>query len=292
MSSTSMRWPCLTRIGRSNATVPMSQTPQYRSQLGEDTLLHRTFFASPAWDCRGLNRRCHPHPPSYLELGANDGVSMSNTYFFEESLGWNGMLIEALPKYCDKMANSRCQAGRNVVACGAVCTSAGETELVSMDAMSGVPSMDMYPNQIDAWKNHAPNNPEWQRRVQVPCAPLSSLLARGGLHRRRIDLFSLDVEGSELHVLNTLDWNLFRFGVLILEISCIDDPRGPLQNRTRDLLRAKGYSFLMRHRMDEIWGDLSVDWVRDGAQKINGGTPQFPQPCMRKKPRPWHHGYV
>lgn len=90
----------------------------------------------------------------------------------------------------------------------------------------------------------------------------------------------LDVEGAELHVLHTLDWETFRFGVLIMEISCIDDPRGPLQNQTRALLRSKGYSFLHRHSLDEVWGDESLDWVRAGALKLNGGRPQSPQPCM------------
>ena len=30
----------------------------------------------------------------FIELGANDGVSQSNTYYFEKNNKWNGILIE------------------------------------------------------------------------------------------------------------------------------------------------------------------------------------------------------
>ena len=35
---------------------------------------------------------------SYVELGANDGVNQSNTYFFEKNLDWKGVLVEPIEK--------------------------------------------------------------------------------------------------------------------------------------------------------------------------------------------------
>ena len=32
----------------------------------------------------------------FIEVGANDGYSMSNTYYLEKILGWQGVLIEAV----------------------------------------------------------------------------------------------------------------------------------------------------------------------------------------------------
>ena len=140
--------------------------------------------------------------------------------------------------------------------------------------------MGMYETHLDMKINAK----RMQGREVIPCAPMNALLSKAGLHRRRIDLFSLDVEGAELHVLNTIDWSTFRFGVLILEISCIDDPRGPLQNQTRALLWSKGYTFIKRHNIDEIWGDMSLEYVRNGALKLNGGVPQRPMACGQYKP--------
>ena len=34
---------------------------------------------------------------TYVEIGANDGLHMSNSYFFERYLGWRGMCVEANP---------------------------------------------------------------------------------------------------------------------------------------------------------------------------------------------------
>ena len=291
--NTAMRWPCLSNLkGHFDAgPLTIDKGRLYRSQIGEDALLYAAFFNTSEFDCRASPSSCKPHPPAYLELGANNGVSMSNSYFFEEALGWHGLLIEAEPKYCDQIVNSRCakerawrgpEGIRNVLACGAVCKASdgGSVELVKMDAMSGVPSMGMYETHLDMKINAK----RMQGREVIPCAPMNALLSKAGLHRRRIDLFSLDVEGAELHVLNTIDWSTFRFGVLILEISCIDDPRGPLQNQTRALLWSKGYTFIKRHNIDEIWGDMSLEYVRKGALKLNGGVPQRPMACGQYKP--------
>ena len=49
----------------------------------------------------------------------------------------------------------------------------------------------------------------------MPCAPLGDWL--GLLRVGHVDLFSLDVEGAELLVLETLDWSRFSVGLMIVE---------------------------------------------------------------------------
>src|SRR5258708_39074986 len=41
---------------------------------------------------------------TFIEAGANDGITQSNTYWFERFRGWRGVLIEAVP---DKAAECR-----------------------------------------------------------------------------------------------------------------------------------------------------------------------------------------
>ena len=80
-------------------------------------------------------------------------------------------------------------------------------------------------------------------------------------------------------MLSTLDWGSFRFGVLLIEINCWNYngytpyngkivPAPSDHNRTRALLREHGYSYITRHSMDEIWGDLRLPWVRHGARRL------------------------
>ena len=42
--------------------------------------------------------------------------------------------------------------------------------------------------------------------VRVPCTGLGKLLRQAGV--TKVDLLSLDVEGAELTVLNTMDWDI------------------------------------------------------------------------------------
>jgi len=51
----------------------------------------------------------------------------------------------------------------------------------------------------------------------VWCFPLSSLLAAMN-HSKRIDYFALDVEGSELNILQGLPWDKLQFGVIQVNI--------------------------------------------------------------------------
>jgi len=46
-------------------------------------------------------------PGICLECGAADGVNLSSTKFFEESLGWRSINIEALPRYFDLLVKNR-----------------------------------------------------------------------------------------------------------------------------------------------------------------------------------------
>ena len=273
-----MRWPCLDRFNVSapsaNEIITAFASSRKFSQMGEDTLLHRNFFSSSEWNCRNKSagKRCHPHPPTYLELGANNGVAMSNTFFFEQTLGWQGLLIEGVPNHCDRLVHSRCpkQAG-NVIACGAVCKAehGGAVDYFDMDAMSGAVQMGTPEQHLRAWSKHQPHNPKWGQKIRVPCAPLSAIASRAGLRNRRVDLFSLDVEGSEFQVLSTIDANTFRFGLLVIEIPCWNNHENPVEHRrTRALLSDQGYAYITRHKMVEFWGDLRLDWVRRGATTL------------------------
>ena len=43
----------------------------------------------------------------FIELGGNDGVTQSNTYYFEKFRGWHGLLIEPILHQYFKCKNNR-----------------------------------------------------------------------------------------------------------------------------------------------------------------------------------------
>ena len=42
----------------------------------------------------------------FIEMGANDGVNQSNSFYYDKSLGWNGVLVEPTHKF-DSLINNR-----------------------------------------------------------------------------------------------------------------------------------------------------------------------------------------
>lgn len=66
-----------------------SQT--YYAQYGEDRILNRIF---------------NKQTGCCVEVGGFDGVTGSNTYFFER-LGWNCLVVEPMPEFCRKIKAAR-----------------------------------------------------------------------------------------------------------------------------------------------------------------------------------------
>ncbi|CAF1510254.1 unnamed protein product [Adineta ricciae] len=94
--------------------------------------------------------------------------------------------------------------------------------LVEGNAVAGdIKSMD------ESFKNAFHKHSKQIQRV--PCAPIGTYLSAMGI--THIDFFSLDVEGAELSVLLTMDWNIHVHYLLIENSSKIPNITDLLQNR-------------------------------------------------------------
>ena len=66
-------------------TVTISVDHLYKAQFGEDRILWQVFRRRPSG--------------YFIEVGAYDGVTLSNTYFLEQ-MGWCGLLVEPILPLC------------------------------------------------------------------------------------------------------------------------------------------------------------------------------------------------
>ena len=85
-----------------------------------------------------------------------------------------------------------------------------------------------------------------QRTLQsIACLPLTDILGRHVGDHYYFDFFSLDVEGDEFDVLITLDFQKYKFGIILVECGV-----GTLLKNllVRSLLESNGYKFMMEHR--------------------------------------------
>lgn len=167
---------------------------------------------------------------TYIEIGAYDGVSLSNSLFFEQ-IGWKGMLVEAHPDLVDACRKSRPDASVVHAALGekdgGKVTFSMVRGSVGLDTLSFVSTNDRHRRRIEA--NHGRIE-----IVDVPARNLESLLAESGI--REVDWISVDVEGAELDVLKGAGLNRFRPKIILVE-----DNSGGVDTSVTDYLDQFGY---------------------------------------------------
>jgi FkbM family methyltransferase len=161
----------------------ISMEGQYFSQFGEDK-----------WIVDNLH---YPLNGIFVDVGASDGISGNNTYFFEK-IGWQGLCIDADPSHHASLKENR----RLVETC-AVSSVRGEVEF--------------YRHNTDStWSGIYPRGEDYTP-IKVQSRTLEDLL---GLHDiDKIDLLDIDVEGSEIDVWNSFDPELYQPEVVIIEYS-------------------------------------------------------------------------
>lgn len=192
---------------------------------------------------------CNKTGGTFVELGALDGKRFSNTKFFDDFLGWSGVLIEANPHSSELVKKNR-QNPKNIIFAEGVC-SEGQS---SMDfEISGDPAVSGNPNTMsDTFKKHWHNGQ--QNTISVPCRSLSAQLKIFMDHSEadHIDFFSLDVEGGELAVLKTFNFDVPVHAFLV-EMDGSDKQK---DEDVRQLLKKNGYSRSRKgafNNRNEVW---------------------------------------
>jgi FkbM family methyltransferase len=149
----------------------------------------------------------------FLELGAADGFSDSNTYVLEKRYGWRGICIEPHPELFDALVNRykrSCTCVPLAVDCerGSVeFVLAGQTSGLLTDESDNSPTRR--PHQIKAARARG-------RIKVVEALPLHELLDKHGAPPV-VDYFSFDVEGLETRILRNFPFNRYTFLAITIE---------------------------------------------------------------------------
>jgi len=158
----------------------------------------------------------------FVEAGANDGVSQSNTLFFEKHSGWSGLLIEPV-----QYLAAQCQINRpNCTTVNAALVpfdfGKDEIEMWTCGLMSFVEgSFKTSEEATSHLKTSQVCGQPKPERVRVPTRPLSALLDE--FHLPRVDLLSLDVEGFEASALRGIDFERHYIEWILVEARYRDD---------------------------------------------------------------------
>lgn len=163
----------------------------------------------------------------FVEFGAADGISGSNTYLLEKNYGWKGILAEPARTWHEALRRNRC----SVIDCRCVWRQSGaqidflETDWPLLSTASEFRDSDEHGFYR---KNEA-------SRYKVETVSLNDLLEQNKAPER-IDYLSLDTEGSELSILSAFDFSKYRIEVITCEHNFSSE-----RTLIQQLLKSKGY---------------------------------------------------
>lgn len=145
----------------------------------------------------------------FVEAGALDGLFMSNTKILED-LGWRGLLVEPSHK-----AVLKCRKNRKAIV--------EECALVSKEHHGKLVPGDFYFDGEDgmgAWSG-IHKNPYGLKSIKlVSACALEALFDKHSI--KKVDFFSLDVEGYELEVLKGIDFDRVDITYILIEVNLKD----------------------------------------------------------------------
>ena len=196
------------------------------SECGQDKIVKDTFFKNQ-------------EDGFFVEIGAFDGLQGSNCYHFERFMNWKGIAIEASPTQFNKLKKNRnCQL-QNVALSSIKKTVEFYEVTEGFTQMSGINNVN-YQNSFNRIINKSKSK---INKIKINSIPFSEIIPNNQI----IDLVSIDIEGNEFEVLNSIDYDIYEIKVIILENNI------PEKLNYLKFFTEKNYSYYDRVGMDEIY---------------------------------------
>lgn len=179
----------------------------------------------------------------FLEIGASDGILLSNSYILEKNLNWNGICVEVIPYKFEQLKKNR----KCICVNKAIFSKSNEKVKFSIhkygeyreDGISGITSF------LDKHKEKVLKH---ETQIDVETLSLNDLLTINNAPNF-IEYLSLDTEGTELEILKSNDFNKYNFGFISIEHNNIEIRRREIKN----LLIKNNYKFFGSKNADDFY---------------------------------------
>lgn len=175
----------------------------------------------------------------FIDIGAHDGISLSNTKFLEE-IGWDGICIEPHPNVFKKLIeNRKCQSVN--------CAIWNEDTTVNFLSLSGYTEMlsgiyesydpRHYQRILNELSVHGGNS----EMIKINANKFESIV-----DVTKIDFLSIDTEGSELQILEQIDFNKYNIKAICVENNFFE-------KKFDDFFKSRGYELYTKVFIDYIY---------------------------------------
>lgn len=185
------------------------------------------------------------HDGFFIEIGASDGIKLSNTYLLETQYKWKGICCEPIPNNFEKLVKNR---PNSICYNEAVYNKSGLT--LTFDIANNCNLLSGIAEHIDRYKSFVDEN---KKSIQVQTISLLDVLNNANAPSF-IEYLSLDTEGSEFEILKNFDFEKYTFGLIDVEHNYIEPRRTEIKN----LLLSKGYIYKGENNWDDMYKHNSV----------------------------------
>jgi len=179
----------------------------------------------------------------FIDIGANDGKTLSNTYFLEKELSWSGLVIEPSPKVFKRL-----EVNRNCILLNAcISNESGTAEFLELsghtEMLSGL--IDKYDQRhLKRIEDEIEEFSGEKNYIQVPCYKLEDVMKEYKLNK--IDYLNIDIEGGEFDLLKSINFNDIEIDVIGVENNYKED-------KIKNYLSQYGYSLIAIVGSDEMY---------------------------------------
>ena len=217
--------------------IPLMGFSTYYSQCQQDKIIHENYFLGYQ---SGV----------FVDVGAHDGITFSNSYFFENELKWTGICIEPIPEiFKELVINRKCQCIQ-----GCVTDYSGDGKFFKVSSPTTHPAanlemlsglvMKYNPIHLNRMNSELSVNGGALKTIDVKCYLLNDILKQSGI--THVNLLSIDTEGGEFEILSSIDFDQYKIDVITVEDN-YNDPR------FIPFLKKKGFNFAQRIEQDLIF---------------------------------------
>lgn len=205
----------------------------YNSQWEQDKWLNENIFK---------NKR----NGFFVDIGAHDGISLSNSYFYEKELDWKGICVEPIPRVYQKLKKNRtCECIH-----GCVYNRTGTVKFQQLEGytemLSGIDEAynEQHRQRVDReLVQHGGN----RKHFDVSCFRMEDILESRGI--KHVDYLSIDTEGSEMQVLEGINFDKVEIDVIEIEVNY----RGEEEDKFNRYLGDKGFALAAQLTGDNIY---------------------------------------
>jgi FkbM family methyltransferase len=176
----------------------------------------------------------------FVEAGASDGITLSNTYLLEKDFGWRGICVEPIPAVFDTLVKNRPNSKCYKNALFSVSGKELKFDVANWSLISGVTD---YISPL--WKKRVNSG---KTQITVKSATLLEILD-SACAPSFIEYLSLDTEGTEFEILKDFNFSKYKFGLIDVEHNYIE----PTRTNIKKLLTTNGYTYIGENKFDDCY---------------------------------------